>query len=206
MSQASVHSYLYLVHVPSFLPARQHLPPQFYLRRNVFQNHTLQKPLWLGPTPTLWDLVSLSNGQVPACPRKCSCDHAVQRFRDCSKSQHTAGTRFHHTLASLSQYQQMWLFSRVQRDLYLWGDQMVSTKCSPSRRTTSPHVAQGPLRPDALLPYQSTTRYRALILQTLCCTVYRILLVVKPSPRDSVRVQAARVSEVWGFETQPHQR
>ena len=43
----------------------------------VFQNLTLQRPLWLGRLPTLWWRVLLSTGQVPACPRKSSCDRAM---------------------------------------------------------------------------------------------------------------------------------
>ena len=41
------------------------------------QNPTLQKPLQLGFLPTLWRRVSLSNGWVPACPRKHSCSHVA---------------------------------------------------------------------------------------------------------------------------------
>ena len=43
----------------------------------VFQNPSLQRTLWLGPMPTPWGRVSLRSGWVPACPRKCSCHHAV---------------------------------------------------------------------------------------------------------------------------------
>ena len=43
----------------------------------VFQSPTLQRPLRLGPTLTIWGRVLLSNGQVPASPGKRSCDGAV---------------------------------------------------------------------------------------------------------------------------------
>ena len=66
---------------------------------------------------------------------------------------------------------------------------MGSTECSPSRGT-SPRVAHGSLRPHCLLlgfillllPLQSTTKLQASKLQTLCSTVYRILVIFKSSP------------------------
>ena len=66
-------------------------------------------------------------------------------------SQHTAGARFHRTLVSLLQYQQMWLLSRVCWDFCLWGGCMASTKYPPSRGATFPRVARGPIRPLCLL-------------------------------------------------------
>ena len=57
---------------PSCPPARRQLPPEFYLRMGLFQNPTLQRPLQLGPVPTLRGRVSLSKG-----PRKRSCDCAA---------------------------------------------------------------------------------------------------------------------------------
>ena len=65
---------------------------------------------------------------------------------------------------------------------------MASTKCTPSRETVSPHVAHAPLRPCCLLPWVCPTaspeHHQALRpkLQTVHSTVYRILVVLKPSP------------------------
>ena len=84
----------------------------------AFPNPSLLRTLWLGPTPTLWGRVLLSNGWVLTCPRERPLDCTVaevqrlwpgaglrqKRFRDYGESQHTAGARFHRTLASLVQY------------------------------------------------------------------------------------------------------
>ena len=43
----------------------------------MFPHPSLLRTLWLGPTPTLWGRVSLSNNRVPTCPNKHSCDCAV---------------------------------------------------------------------------------------------------------------------------------
>ena len=73
-----------------------------------------------------------------------------QRFRDYDKSQHTTNARFHRTLESLFQYQQISLFSRVCWDLCLCGSPMASTKCPPSRGTACPPC--GPQTPQTSLP------------------------------------------------------
>ena len=85
----------------SSLSGYQAAPPSqsFISGGVVFQNPTLQRLPWLGPTLILWERVSLSNGQILACLRKRSCQPAAAEFRDCGKSQHTAGARFHRILA-----------------------------------------------------------------------------------------------------------
>ena len=50
--------------------------PNFISDGTVFPNPSLLRTLWLGPAPTLWERVSLSNGQMQACPREHSCDLA----------------------------------------------------------------------------------------------------------------------------------
>ena len=152
----------------------------------MFPNPSLLRTLLLGPTPTIWGRVSLSNGWMLAYPRKCSCDPCSGKGSEIMANYNTYSTRFHSTLASLFQYQEIWLLSRVRWDLCLWGGCMASTKCPPSRGTTSPHVAHRPLGPHSLLlgihpSHQSTARYWALEFPTLCSPVYRVLMVLKPS-------------------------
>ena len=74
MSQVSIHSLLPVCPCLSCLPARWYLAPKFISDGVVFS--TLQRPLWLGPALSL-GRVSLSNGWVQACSRKCSCNHIV---------------------------------------------------------------------------------------------------------------------------------
>ena len=114
LSQASVHSPFYTFHVQAIsLPDDTSLT-NFISDGSVFPIPSLLRTLWLGPALTLLGRVFLSNGWVLACSREHSWVHsAAERFRDYGKSQHTAGARFHCTLASLSQYQQTWLLSRV---------------------------------------------------------------------------------------------
>ena len=141
--------HLYPVHVQviSLLGSTSLL--SFISDGDVFANPSFQRTLQVGPTLTLWGKVSLSNGQLAP-----ECVHAVvqqRRFRDYGKSQHTARARFHCTLVSLSQYQQMRLLSRVHWELCLWGGHMASTKCTQSRGTPSPLVAHRSLEPLSLL-------------------------------------------------------
>ena len=102
----------------------------------MFLNPSLLRALQLGPTPTLWERVSQGNGRVLGFPQghsyshavaevqslwlgaclsqKSSCNHAAAEIqRSYSKTQYIAGAMFHHTLASLFQYLQTWLFSGV---------------------------------------------------------------------------------------------
>ena len=165
MSLASIHSPLLHCPCPSGQPARWHLSLSNFISDGVvFPNPSLLRTLLLGPTPTIWGRVSLSNGWMLAYPRKCSCDPCSGKGSEIMANYNTYSTRFHSTLASLFQYQEIWLLARVRWDLCLWGGCMASTKCPPSRGTTSPHVAHRPLGPHSLLlgihpSHQSTARY-----------------------------------------------
>ena len=82
----------------------------------------------------------------------------------------------------------MWLLSGFCLHLCLCGGHMTSTKCSPSRELLLPMWHTDPSYPAAcswgftLFPHQSTARHWAPAFLTLCSTVYRILVVLKPSP------------------------
>ena len=115
----------------SELSACQVAPLSSFISDVLFQNPSLQRPSWLGPMLTLWGRVSLSNGWCWLTPENVHGVLQWQRFRDYGKS-HIAGIRFHRTLVSLSQYQQMWLLSRVCWGLCFLGGCMASTKCTPS--------------------------------------------------------------------------
>ena len=93
----------------------------------------------------------LSNGWVRLTPENVLVIAQWQRFREYSKSQHTASARFCSTLAPLSQYQQTWFLSQVCPDLCLCGGYMTSDKRTPTRGTASLRVAHEPLRPHCLL-------------------------------------------------------
>ena len=84
MSQTSIYSLPLPCLCASHQPARQHLPLQsFFSDGVVFQNPSLHRTLWLGPTLTLWGRVLLTSGWVLACPRKLSHNSAaveVQRL------------------------------------------------------------------------------------------------------------------------------
>ena len=162
---SGLHPCLYPVHFQAIRPPGGTSLQSFISLGIVFQNPTLQRPLWLGPTPTFWERVSLSNGWMPAFPRKRLCDRIAAEFQGLQQSKITASSRFYHTLASLSQYQQTWLLSGVCWDLCLWGGFMASTKCTPSRGTTSPCVYMYPSDLAAcswrftLPPHQSAARH-----------------------------------------------
>ena len=124
LSQASIPSLPLPSSCPSQPPARWHLPPEFYLRWDcVSELHTSE-------TPVAWTHANcLGEGLAEQCwcwlaPENVCVIVLQKRFRDCGKSEHIAGSRFHCTLVSLSQYQQTWLFSRVCWDLCLWGGHM----------------------------------------------------------------------------------
>ena len=154
----------------SKLSASQKAPPSRVLSHMGLCYKILQRPRWLGPTPTLWGMVSLSNGQVLAYPRKHSCGHAVAEVQRLWQIT-THSTRFHCTLVSLSQYQQMWLLSAVHWNHCLWESHMASIKCILSRGTSSPCATHGPLRPCCLLlgirPTFSPEHHQALSSGTL---------------------------------------
>ena len=80
----------------------------------VFQNPTLQRPLRLGHTPTPWGRGGLMEQWPDASlTQKTFMRSCSGRGSDYGKSQHTSGAKFHHTLVSLSQHQQMWMLSEV---------------------------------------------------------------------------------------------
>ena len=118
----------------------------------VFQNPTLQRPLWLGPPPTLWGRVLLSNGRVPACPRKCSCICAIVEvqilWQTTTHSQHQVSPH-------------SGIFVPIPANMaVLWGPLGPLPMGRPyslypmlsSRGTTSPHVVHRPLGLHCLLP------------------------------------------------------
>ena len=111
----------------------------------LFQNPTL------GPMPTLWGMVLLSNGWVLVSPRKCSCNHAVEEVQ--RVWQITT-----HSWCQVSPQSLVFVpipanIAALQGPLgiCLWGGHMASTKCSPSKGTASLCVAHMPLRPHCLL-------------------------------------------------------
>ena len=81
----------------------------------LFQSPTFQRPLF-GSALTLWGRVLLSNGQVPACLRKCSCDCTaaeVQRLWEITQ----LAPGFCCTMASAPSTSKIQLFSGVHWDL-----------------------------------------------------------------------------------------
>ena len=138
---------------------------------------------------TLWRRVSLTNGKVPACPRKRSCDHAVAEVqRLWQTTRHTQPVpgfiAFWHLCPNTSKRgcslgsagtfaygETIWpLPSALQAGeplLPMWHmDSSDPAACSWGF---------------ALLPHQSTARHRAPKLQSCYSFVYRILVVLKPS-------------------------
>ena len=86
-------------------------PSRVYLRWScVSKPQTLERPLRLGPVPTL-GRVLLSNGQVLTCPRRHLCDRAVAEGQGLRQT--TTHSRFQVSSYSDVQYQQMWLLSGV---------------------------------------------------------------------------------------------
>ena len=117
----------------------------------MFQNSTLERTLQHGPTPTLWGRVSLSNGRVPACLRKHSCNSAAAEFQKLSQ---TTTHSQHQVLLHSGIFVPIPAnVAALQGPLGPWPRRghMAFTKCTPSRGTTSPPVTQGPLRPCCLL-------------------------------------------------------
>ena len=141
-SQSSVHSPLLHCACLSCQLASSIFLLNFILDGAVFPHPSLMRPLRLGPAMLFWGRFSLSNGPVLACPKERSCDHAaadVQRLWQIT----THNARFHHTLAFLFQYQQMWSVFEVCWDLCMWGGQMPSKQgihfsvCGPQIPWTS---------------------------------------------------------------------
>ena len=153
MSLASVHSPPLPCSCPSCLPARWRFPQEFYLRWGcVLEPHTVREISAAAEVQTLWQTTTHSQCRVSP---------------------------------------QSGVFVPVAANVaVLWsllGPLPVGRSCGlyfPGRETASPLVAQGPLRPLYLplgiCPTSSPEHY--LELQTLCSTVYRILVVLKPSP------------------------
>ena len=80
---------------PHCLPAKQHLPPEFYLRWGCVSKPHTSETAGLGQALTHWGRVSVSSGQGKACPENMCVIVQQQRFRGYGKSQNTAGSRFH---------------------------------------------------------------------------------------------------------------
>ena len=77
LSLASVHSPLLHCLWPSHQAARQHLPPEFYLKWSCASQPLTSEGQWLWPAQTFWKRVLLTNGQVPAHPQQLSGDCAA---------------------------------------------------------------------------------------------------------------------------------
>ena len=112
-SQSSDYSLTIPCLCPSCLPARKYLPSEFHLRWGCVLKPYTSETLWPRPLPNLQGRVLLNNGQTLFAPENICVITQYQKFKEYGKSQHTAGTSFHHTLSSLSQDQQMWLLSSI---------------------------------------------------------------------------------------------
>ena len=111
-----------------------------------------------------------------------------QIFRDYGKLQHTTGARFHHTLASLLQI--------CKRACSLWSTGIFA--CEEAIWPLPNALQAGklllpmwPMDPSVLVacswgfslpPQQRTSRYLALEFPTMYSPVYRVLMVLRPSP------------------------
>ena len=136
-------------------------------------------------------------GRVPARPRKSSHDRVAAAFQGLWKIR-THIWRQASPLKSSFQHQWMWPFSRVCWDLFLWGGHTASTRCPPSRGTTSPHVAQ---RPPGLHSAPGDSSFAPEHRQVSSCGVaafalplFTVLMKFKPSPFSLFSLVPAAVS------------
>ncbi|XP_049506125.1 uncharacterized protein LOC125936195 [Panthera uncia] len=165
-----------------------HLPPEFYLKCNVLsKSHTSETPAASAHTDSLGE--SLAEQWMGASfPRKHLCDHTATEVQRLCQTQHTANTRFYNTLASLSQYQQTGC-SLGSTGTFACGEGIWPLlNALQAEELLLPVWHMDPSDPTAcfwgftLFPHQSTTRHRAPDFLTLLSTVYRILVVLRPSP------------------------
>ena len=149
----------------------------------MFQIPKLQRPLQLGPSPTLWGRVSLSNDWVLTRSRKCLCGHTVAEVRKLWKV--TTHSK-HQVLPQSGIFDPIRGCSPGSPGAFACGDAVrPMPRALQAGELVSPvwHMDPSDLAfcswGFTLLSQQSTTRHGALKLQTLHATVYRMLVVWK---------------------------